>query len=94
MLESMCQGNFLDQHHDAAWEFLENLAVKLAQWERSNEKSIYSRSSAHSIGSSVALEAKIDATINKFDHVLSSNQMNQASQVMFYKCNDPNHIAD
>ena len=94
MLESMCQGNFLAEHHDDAWQFLENLAEKSSQWERSNEKSIYSRSSAHSTGSSFALEAKIDAMIKKFDNVFSSNQTNQASQPMCYKCNDPNHIAD
>ena len=94
MLESMCQGNFLAQHHDDAWQFLENLAEKSSQWERSNEKSIYSRSSAHSTGSSFALEAKIDAMIKKFDNVFSSNQTNQASQPMCYKCNDPNHISD
>lgn len=94
MLESMCQGNFLAQHHDDAWQFLENLAEKSNQWERSNKKSIYSRSSAHSIGTSFALEAKIDAMIKKFNNVFSSNQMNQASQSMCFKCNDPNHIAD
>jgi len=70
------------------------LSDKSSQWERSNEKSIYSRSSAHSIGSSVTLEAKIDAMINKFDNVLSSNQMNQAPQASCYKCNEPSHIAD
>jgi len=75
-------------------EFLKNLADKSVHWERSNEKSIYSRSSAHFVGSSAALEAKIDAMINKIDKVLLSNQMNQVYQVMCYKCNDPNHITD
>ena len=81
MLESMCQGNFLAQDHNAAWQFLENLAKKSAQWERSNEKSIYSRSNAHSVGSSTALEAKIDAMLTKFDNVLSSTQANKLKRL-------------
>lgn len=94
LLESMCQGDFLAQDHNAAWQTFENLAEKFGQWERPNEKSIYARSSVQSVGSSLDLEAKIDALSQKIDNMSGTNQFNQASQAMCYKCNDPNHIAD
>ena len=33
MLESMCQGNFLKNDEEKAWEFLEDLVEKTMQWE-------------------------------------------------------------
>ena len=36
MLESMCQGEFMQKNEDDAWTFLEDLSEKTTQWESTN----------------------------------------------------------
>ena len=68
LLESMCQGKFMEKDEDQGWEFFEDLAEKTMLWESTREpkKSIESSSSRglHSIGNNVATDAKL-ATLTK-----------------------------
>ena len=43
MVESMCQGGFLSKSATAAWEFLEDLAERIMQWETARDDSLSSR---------------------------------------------------
>jgi len=43
MVESMCQDGFLSKSPTAAWEFLEDLAEKIMQWETTRDDSLSSR---------------------------------------------------
>ena len=57
LLESMCQGGFLQKHENEGWDLYENLAEKTIKWEPTSEtlrnsNSITSKGGLHSIESS------------------------------------------
>ena len=64
LLESMCEGGFLQKDEEEGWNLYENLAEKTIQWESASEtsrnpNSISSKGGLHSIESSIANEAKL-----------------------------------
>ncbi|XP_063938052.1 uncharacterized protein LOC135147928 [Daucus carota subsp. sativus] len=76
LLESMCQGKFMEKDEDQGWEFFEDLAEKTMLWESTREpkKSIEASSSRglHSIGNNVETDAKL-ATLTKRLEALESH---------------------
>ena len=64
LLESMCQGGFLQKDEYEGWNLYETLVEKIIQWEPTSESSrnpnfISSKGGLHSIESSIANEAKL-----------------------------------
>jgi len=58
----LCQGDFLSKSPTAAWEFLEDLAEKIMQWETTHDDSLssrFARSCLHSVSDVSHLESKI-----------------------------------
>ena len=65
----MCQGEFLRKDENQGWDLYEALAEKTIQWESCPEKTnlITSRTSMHSIESSIAAEAKITQLLRRLE---------------------------
>ncbi|XP_026455641.1 uncharacterized protein LOC113356657 [Papaver somniferum] len=60
MVESMCNGEFIDKTVDDAWSFLAELAEQTHQWEPIRETMILS----HDMGNSHELESDFDSNTN------------------------------
>ena len=98
MLESMCQGQFMDKETTEAWQFLEDLAEKNLQWETTREpdKATPSRGGMHQIQPTLASEAKI-ATLTRRLEALELQRpanVNQISAPMCKGCNAPDHVLE
>src|SRR6516165_2888819 len=80
MLESMCQGGFMDKSEDDAWAFLEDLADKTMLWETVRETPSLStriqasRSGVHAIDASTTAEAKLAAIMKRLEALECRNQ--------------------
>lgn len=83
LLESMCQGKFMEKDEDEGWEFFEDFAKKTMLWEstreptREPEKSNDSNATMHQrglhqVGNSIATEAKL-ATLTRRLEALETN---------------------
>jgi len=72
LLETMCQGGFLQKDENQGWDLFEDLAEKTLQWEPASEKprnsqSIASRGGLLSLESSIAAEAKIATLMRRIE---------------------------
>ena len=80
LLESMCQGKFMEKDEDEGWTFFEEFAEKTMLWEstreptREPEKSNDSthQKGLHNVGNSIATEAKL-ATLTRRLEALETN---------------------
>jgi len=85
MLETMCQGGFLQKDENQGWDLFENLAEKTLQWEPTSEKprnsqSIASKGGLLSLESSIAAESKI-ATMMRRIEALEIKEPANVSQI-------------
>ena len=94
LLESMCQGKFMEKDEDQGWEFFEDLAEKTMLWEstrepqKSNESSSSSSKGLHSIGNSVATDAKLATLTRRLEALETSKPLSSLS--MYPNYNFPN----
>ena len=85
LLESMCQGKFMEKDEDQGWEFFEDLAEKTMLWEstrepkKSNDSSSSSSRGLHSIGNSVATDAKLATLTRRLEALETSHSPSQVS---------------
>ena len=85
LLESMCQGEFLQKDENKGWDLYENLAEKTIQWEPTSEtsrnsNSISSKGGFYSIELSIANEAKL-ANLARRLEALETNEPSPVNQV-------------
>ena len=78
LLETMCQGGFLQKDENEGWDLYKNLAKKTIQWESTSEtsrnsNSISSKGGLHSIKSSIANEAKLANLARKLEALETKN---------------------
>ena len=78
----MCQGKFLKKDENQGWGLYEVLAEKTIQWESCPEKTnpTTSRTSMHSIESSIVAEAKITQMMRRLE-LLEAREPNSVNQV-------------
>jgi len=104
LLETMCQGRFLQKDENQDWDLFEDLAEKTLQWEPTSEKPRKSQSMASkggflSLESSITTEAKIITLMRRIEALKTKepskvNQINPPSihnpGCSYYKA--PNHV--
>ena len=94
LLESMCNGRFMDKTDEEAWQFFEELAERTMLWESTREPSQETEKSkgVHVVGNSIATEAKL-ATLTRRLEALETNKV--SSQVFLCaNCNSPTHLIE
>ena len=96
LLESMCQGKFMEKDEDQGWEFFEELAEKTMLWEstRDPSKSLESSSTSrgvHSIGNSIANDAKLATLTRRLEALETSKTPSQVSMCPNYNQGFPNY---
>jgi len=69
MVESMCQGGFLNKSETEAWEFLEELSKKTLQWETTRDESLgsrinHQRGGVHAVADTTYIDTRIAALEN------------------------------
>ena len=104
LLESKCQGGFLQKDENEGQDFYENLAKKTIQWEpisetSRNSNSISSKGGLHSIESSIANEAKLANLARRLEALKTKepSSVNQVSPNQFLTpgctyCQAMNHV--
>ena len=85
LLESMCQGGFLQKDVNERWDLYESIAEKIIQWEPTSEtsrnsNSISSKGGLHSIESSIANKARITNLARRLE-ALETKEPSQVNQV-------------
>ena len=80
LLESMCQGDFLQKNENEGWDLYETLAEKTIQWESASEtsrnpNSISSKGGLYSIESSIANEAKLANLARRLEDLETKEQV-------------------
>ena len=76
----MCQEKFLQKDENEGWDFYENLAEKIIQWELTSENSrnsnsICSKGDLHSIESSIANETKLANLARRLEALETKEQV-------------------
>ncbi|XP_074342937.1 uncharacterized protein LOC141680673 [Apium graveolens] len=95
LLESMCQGKFMEKDEDQGWEFFEELAEKTMLWESTREPNrepskhnetvgSLANKGLHLVGNSIATEAKLATLPRRLEALETSNAPSQASMCANY----------
>ena len=102
LLESMCQGGFLEKNENEGWSLFEDLAEKAIQWDPTPEKSrtndpTSSKGGIHSIEANIANDAKLAAVMRRLEALetkepVSVNQVSPTSLAGCTYCQDRNHV--
>ena len=85
LLETICQGGFLQKDENHGWDLFEDLAEKTLQWKPASEKpknsqSIASRGGLLSLESSITTKAKI-ATLMRRVEALETKEPANVNQI-------------
>ena len=78
MVESICQGGFLNKIEIGAWHFLEELAEKTLQWESTRDESLGARINSQRGGCHVVADtAHIDTRFAALENMLKGLLLSQ-----------------
>ena len=98
MLESMCQGQFMNKEPIEAWQFLEDLAEKSLQWKitRKPDRHTPSRGGVYQVQPSLAEEAKFASLIHRIEtlELKEHTQVNQVATTTYNGCNATDHTLE
>ncbi|XP_074374216.1 uncharacterized protein LOC141714604 [Apium graveolens] len=95
LLDSMCQGKFMENDEDQGWEFFEELAEKTMLWESTRELNrepskrnetlgSLAKKGLHLVGNFIATEAKLATLTRRLEALKTTNAPSNASMCANY----------